>query len=165
MPTTAHIALGSNLGDRFAILTDALAQIARLPITAVVRVSEFIETKAVGPGAQGDYLNAAAEISTALNPAELLAALLAIERSHGRDRVREQRWGARRLDLDLLLFGGKIIDAPGLTVPHPRMHERAFVLGPLASIAPQAMNPVRQQSVAEMLLDLNSSAARRAEHL
>jgi 2-amino-4-hydroxy-6-hydroxymethyldihydropteridine diphosphokinase len=148
--TTAHIALGSNLGDRRAILTDALAQIARLPATAVVSVSAFIETKPVGPGPQGDYLNAAAELLTDLNAAELLAALLAIERSHGRDRAREQRWGARRLDLDLLLFGDVVIDAPGLTVPHPRMHERAFVLEPLASIAPNAVHPRLGISVAAM---------------
>lgn len=150
-PHTAHIALGSNLGDRAATLTDALAAIGALPATSLAAVSPFIETDPVGPGTQGKYLNAAAELRTALSPAELLAGLLAIERAHGRDRAREQRWGPRRLDLDILLFESLVLDAPGLVIPHPRMHERPFVLEPLNAIAPGATHPLLKVTVGQLL--------------
>lgn len=158
MHHTAHIALGSNLGDRAASLNAALKQIAELPGTAAAAVSPFFPTPPVGPGNQGEYLNAAAELRTALNPAELLAGLLAIERSRGRDRANEQRWGPRTLDLDVLLFDELVLDAPGLTIPHPRMHERMFVLEPLNAIAPGATHPALNSTISQLLARLRSAA-------
>lgn len=133
------IALGSNvdsiLGTRSEHLNAALRALDAPPRTVVTASSRFIETEPVGPIGQGRYLNAAACLDTTLEPAALLARLLEIERERGRDRSREARWGPRTLDLDLLLYEDHRIDEPGLTVPHPRLHERAFVLEPLSEIA------------------------------
>jgi 2-amino-4-hydroxy-6-hydroxymethyldihydropteridine diphosphokinase len=131
--TVAYIGLGSNLGDRKGTLRDALARLAEL---GKVRVSSFRETDPVGVTDQPKFVNAVAELSTQLAPRDLLDALLAIERELGRDRSREQRWGPRTLDLDLLLYGGEMIDEPGLTVPHPRLADRRFVLEPLHELVP-----------------------------
>lgn len=103
--------------------------------------SSFHETAPVGPTAQPDFLNAAVTIETSLPPGELLGALLAIEAAHGRNRSAGERWGPRTLDLDLLLYGTAVISAAGLTIPHPRLHERAFVLEPLAEIASETLIP------------------------
>jgi 2-amino-4-hydroxy-6-hydroxymethyldihydropteridine diphosphokinase len=150
MPVTAYIALGSNLGDRRAHLDRALQELARRPGVAVTRVSSYHETEPVGgPPGQGRYLNAAAELNTELGPEQLLQVLLEIEQSLG--RVRQERFGPRTIDLDLLLHGDQILDRPDLTVPHPRMHERLFVLEPLAEIAPEVIHPVLGVSVAELL--------------
>lgn len=127
--------MGSNLGDRAALLEAAAAAIASLPLTSPLARSRTIETQPVGPPGQGPYLNAVILVSTALPPRELLDQLLGIERAHGRQRGPGQRWGPRTLDLDLLLYGDRTIDEPGLEVPHPRLHERAFVLIPLAEVA------------------------------
>ena len=141
-PVVAWVALGSNVGDRAAHLAYALDAIVRVPGVQRVRRSSIHETDPVGPPGQGPYLNAVAEIETTLAPRVLLAALLAIERERGRDRTQEVRFGPRTLDLDLLAWGDAVpggpaaIDVPGLTVPHPRMHARAFVLEPLAELAP-----------------------------
>jgi 2-amino-4-hydroxy-6-hydroxymethyldihydropteridine diphosphokinase len=105
---------------------------------------------------QGPYLNAAALLETALGARALLDALLAIERARGRDRAGAARWGPRTLDLDLLLYGDRIIDEPGLTVPHPRMHERLFVLRPLALIAPEMIVPTCRLSVGALLSRLDA---------
>ncbi len=133
----AYIAVGSNLGPRHATIHAGLRDLARVPGVRVVRVSALIQTDPVGPPNQGPYLNGAAELSTDLPPTDLLHAMLAVERLHGRDRSSGERWGARTLDLDLLLYDDLVIDEPGLTLPHPRMHERAFVMIPLGEIAPQ----------------------------
>lgn len=135
-PTDCFIAIGSNLGDRHAHIGAAVEALAKLPGTELLRVSTIIETEPVGPPGQDRYLNGAVHVRTTLSPRELLRHLLRIELERGRDRASSPRWGSRTLDLDLLLFGDRIIDEPGLTVPHPRLRERPFVLGPLAEIAP-----------------------------
>jgi 2-amino-4-hydroxy-6-hydroxymethyldihydropteridine diphosphokinase len=136
--TVAFIGLGSNLGDREGNLRAALARLTEL---GEVRASSFRETDPVGVTDQPKFLNAAAELSTDLPARDLLDALLAIERDLGRDRAREERWGPRTLDLDLLLYGDDVIDEPGLTVPHPRLAERRFVLEPLHELAPGLLLP------------------------
>ena len=149
-PTTAYVALGSNLGDRAAALHDAVARLSAAPGVAVTRVSSFLENPAVGgPAGSPPFLNAVAEVRTALAPAALLDRLLEVERAMGRER--RERWGPRTIDLDLVLFGDAVIDLPDLTVPHPRMHERAFVLEPLAEIAPDAVHPVLKRTAHELV--------------
>ena len=138
---TVFIGLGSNLGDSGRIIAQALDELDRLPKTAVAAASHLYRCAPWGVTDQPDFVNAAAMLSTELSPAELLQALLAIERAHGRDRAAELRWGPRVLDLDVLLYDDRVIDEPGLTVPHSRMHQRAFVLAPLLEIAPQAQIP------------------------
>lgn len=140
-PSDCFIALGSNLGDRPAHIRAAVEALARLPGTDMVRVSTIIETEPVGPAGQESYLNGVAQIRTPLGPRDLLSHLLRIELERGRDRASSPRWGSRTLDLDLLLFGDFVIDEPGLTVPHPRLRERLFVLEPLAEIAPELTLP------------------------
>ncbi len=140
-PVIAHIGLGGNVGDVRATLVAALAAIDGLPGTRVIARSRFYRTAPVGGIAQDDFVNAVARIETGLPAPALLDALFAIERAHGRDRRREQRWGPRTLDLDLLLYGDERIDAEGLTVPHPRIAERAFVLVPLVEVSPEVMIP------------------------
>jgi 2-amino-4-hydroxy-6-hydroxymethyldihydropteridine diphosphokinase len=124
----AYIGLGTNLGDRELNLRRALERLEEL---GPVRTSSFRETDPVGVTDQPKFLNAAAELATELSPKELLERLLEIERELGRDRARERRWGPRVIDLDLLLFGEEAIGEPGLTVPHPRLADRRFVLEPL----------------------------------
>jgi 2-amino-4-hydroxy-6-hydroxymethyldihydropteridine diphosphokinase len=136
------VGLGANLGDGLpalrATLGRALQQLAALPGPGLVGVSSFWRSAPVQ--AQGpDFLNAVAELRTALDPAALLQALHAIEASHGRERP--YRNAPRTLDLDLLLYGRRCLDGPALTLPHPRLHERAFVLEPLAELAPDLEHP------------------------
>jgi 2-amino-4-hydroxy-6-hydroxymethyldihydropteridine diphosphokinase len=127
----AFIALGSNLGDRLGNLQAAVDGLAGTRGIDVVRASRVYETDPVGPP-QPDYLNAVVLVETSLSARELLEACLAIERAMGRER--KERWGPRTIDLDLLLYGREDIHEPGLVVPHPRMHERGFVLAPLLEL-------------------------------
>ena len=151
MPQDAYIALGSNLGDRQANIDGAIEAIASLPDTTIVRCSTIIQTDPVGPEGQGPYLNGVVHIQTSLPPRELLDELLNIEARFGRDRSNEQRWGPRTLDLDVLVYAAQVIDEPGLCVPHPRLHERLFVLAPLSEIAPDLSIPGIKQTPREML--------------
>ncbi len=146
------IGIGSNLGDRAANIAAAVARLGELPGTELVKMSSLIETEPVGPMAQGRFLNGAVELETTLEPRVLLDGLQGIEAVRG--RVRAERWGPRTIDLDLLLYDDRVINAPGLQVPHPRMAEREFVLAPLAEIAPNAVYPLSGKSVGELLADL-----------
>jgi len=159
MDATAYIALGSNLGDRRGFLDQALAALRTRPGIEVVRVSSYHETAPVGgPPGQGKYLNAAAELRTTLEPKELLHVLLEVEDTLGRER--HERFGPRTIDLDLLLQGDLVCAEPDLIVPHPRMHERRFVLEPLAEIAPFAIHATRRQTIRDLLAGLPDESPR-----
>ncbi len=153
-----YLALGSNLGDRQANLDAAVSALAALPQTRVLAVAEPVETDAVGgPAGQGKYLNSVYSIATELTPETLLEEIQRIEIAHGRDRSRQAvRWSVRTLDIDILLWENTIVETPDLVIPHPRMHERAFVLVPLAALAPDVVHPVLQLTVAELLKELQS---------
>ncbi len=133
------VGIGSNLGDRVAHVTFASRELARLPRTRLVSVSPWFSSAPVGPGAQGDYLNGVAELRSSLSPDALLQHLQRIEKAAG--RVRTQRWGARTLDLDLLLHGQHRRQSMRLTLPHPRIAERNFVVFPLCELAPSLRLP------------------------
>ncbi len=156
---SAAIGIGSNLGDRAAMIALAERELRATPGVRSLVMSAPVETPALtlaGSPPQPDYLNAAAAVETTLPARALLGRLLEIERLAGRDRAEEPRWGARVLDLDLLLYGDAVLDEPGLSVPHPRMHERSFVLGPLAEVSPDAIHPVRGASVGVLLARLHA---------
>ncbi len=153
---TACIALGANLGDRRGAIRSAIDAIGALPGVLSSRASSVIETEPVGPPGQPMYLNAVVRVETTLGPRELLEALLAIEAGHGRER--RERWGARTLDLDIVLFGDAVIDEPGLTVPHPRFRDRLFVLGPLAEVGGELVDPVTGKTIHALLCVIKSSS-------
>jgi 2-amino-4-hydroxy-6-hydroxymethyldihydropteridine diphosphokinase len=135
------VALGSNLDDPVAQVESGARALGQLPDSRMIRCSSLYRSAPVGVGNQPDFINAVCELDSGLSPAGLMGALLAIERNHG--RIREQPGGPRTLDLDLLLYGGATIHMPTLAVPHPRLHERAFVLYPLHEIAPDLVIPGR----------------------
>ena len=138
--TRAYIGVGANLGDREATIRAALAA-----LPGVVGVSQLRETDPVGVVDQPPFLNGATVLETDFSPRELLDALLAVERELGRER--RERWGPRTIDLDLLLYGDEMIDEPGLTIPHPRLHERRFALEPLLDLDPELAIPGRGRVV------------------
>ena len=149
----AFIALGSNLGDRGGHLRGGRAALGQTPGVMLVAASRVYETEPVGPRGQGPYLNAVLAVATALSPQDLLARLLAIEIDRGRRRSQEAaRWSARTLDLDLLLYGDLCLTEEGLEIPHPRLHERAFVLEPLCELAGDRLHP-RLETPFERLRD------------
>jgi 2-amino-4-hydroxy-6-hydroxymethyldihydropteridine diphosphokinase len=151
--TVAYVGLGANLGDRAATIAAAVEQLGLLPQTSVLRVSSLRETEPVGILDQPRFLNGVAALETGLAPRALLDGLLAIERALGRERS-GPRFGPRTIDLDLLLYGAEALDDPGLTVPHPRLHERRFALEPLAELDPDLDVPGRG-TVSELLAALS----------
>ncbi len=154
MGTLALIGLGSNMGDRRAILDAAVAALAETLGLNLCAVSSYHETVPVGgPPGQGSFLNAAASLDSTLSATELHARLMEIELIAG--RVRTIRWGERVLDLDLLLFGEMILASPELTVPHPRMLVRRFVMAPVAEIAPEVLEPRTRRTLADLLTNLD----------
>ena len=161
-PETAFVALGSNLGGPVAQVNAGFAALDTLPATRVVARSSLYRSAPAGYPDQPDFINAVAAVETALAPRALLEGLLAIERGHG--RVRDFPNAPRTLDLDVLLYGDLRLHEHGLTIPHPRLHERAFVLLPLAEIAPQRVIPGRGR-VSELLRVIDASGVKQlAEH-
>jgi 2-amino-4-hydroxy-6-hydroxymethyldihydropteridine diphosphokinase len=156
----AYVGLGSNLDEPEAQLSRALDELAQLPETRLSARSGLYRNPPMGPVPQPDYVNAVAALETTLSPLELLDCLQAVEQAHG--RVRIERWGPRTLDLDLLLYAERSIDEPRLKVPHPGLHERPFVLYPLAEIAPELIIPGRG-SLAEWLVRCPSSGLVRID--
>jgi 2-amino-4-hydroxy-6-hydroxymethyldihydropteridine diphosphokinase len=148
--TPVAIALGSNLGDREHNLRNAAQRLAA--VVSHLQLSTFHETEPVGVGEQAMFLNAAAVGETALEPQALLDALLGIEGALGRQRP--YRGAPRTIDLDLILYNARVIEAPRLTVPHPRFRERRFVLAPLAEVAPEWVDPVSGRTIRSLLADL-----------
>lgn len=157
MPVRAAIGLGGNLGDAANTLREALQALDQLPGTRLLRASPLFRTPAWGNTDQPDFVNAAALVETTLPARALLEALLELERRFGRRREAGVQWGPRILDLDVLLYGDAVLDEPGLRVPHPHLHERAFALLPLARIAPGMEVPGRG-SVATLLAAVDASA-------
>ena len=146
-PNVAYVGLGANLGDARATLARAFEALAQLPATRLLATSPLYRSAPVDASGP-DYLNAVAQIETALDAPALLTRLQAIEQAHGRERP--YRNAPRTLDLDLLIHGDSVIDTPALTVPHPRLHERAFVLRPLADLVPGLIVPARG-AIADLL--------------
>jgi 2-amino-4-hydroxy-6-hydroxymethyldihydropteridine diphosphokinase len=157
-PVTAYIALGANLEDPVVQVRAGLAALATLPDTQLLMQSSLYRTAPVGYADQPDFINAVAAVDTELSPRELLDALLAIELNHG--RVRQFANAPRTLDLDVLLYDDVEVNESGLTIPHPRMHERVFVLAPLAEIAPLCEIPGHGR-VSELLRSLDPQGVTR----
>ena len=146
MHKIVYLSLGSNIGDRAANLNSAIERLGALG--TIEKISSFYETEPVEFTAQPWFLNIAVKLDTEKMPKQLLAGILDIEQQMGRRRT--QKKGPRAIDIDILLFGNSIIDTKGLTVPHPAMHERRFVLEPLAEIAPEVRHPVFKRTLSEL---------------
>ena len=140
------------MGNRVQNLRHAIQNIAHLGGVTLLGCSKFRNTAPIGP-TQPDYLNAVARIGTSLGPMELLIALKGLEKAHQRERT--VRWGPRTLDLDILLFGNRILQHPKLVIPHPEMHRRSFVLEPMCDLAPGVRHPVLDRTVSELLQALS----------
>lgn len=148
MRKLVYLSLGSNLGDREASLRDAISRLGA--IGQVIAVSSFFETEPVELTQQPWFLNCAVALETEKMPKQLLSAILNIEQEMGRRRQQEKTKGPRTIDIDILLFGGSVVDTKNLTIPHPAMHERRFVLEPLAEIAPEQRHPVFKRTLREL---------------
>lgn len=162
-PHTAFVGLGSNLGESAQILSDAIMELHQTPGILVEAVSSLYYTAPVGGVEQPEYCNQAIRLSTSLNPEELLDLLLSVEAHFG--RVREVHWGPRTLDLDLLFYDQQMINTPRLTVPHPRITERGFVLAPLVELAPDWTHPVGRRTVRQLYLTWVAQVGRPQEHI
>jgi len=150
MSHRVFIGLGSNLGDRKANILDAQERINKLPNTRIVKASSLYESEPHGD-AKTWFVNSVVEIATELEPAALLSKLRAVEKAMGRKRVKGKRWGSRIIDLDILLYDQQVIDKRNLKIPHPRLHERRFVLAPLSELAPDLTHPQLGVSISEAL--------------
>ena len=150
-----YLGLGSNVGDRVGMITKAVACLDREGDIVVRRLSGMYETKPWGNEDQRDFVNAVAEVDTCLSPKELLARVKGIERELGREEG--ARWGPRRIDIDILLYGSEVVREEGLTIPHPNIRERAFVLAPLAEIAPDLVHPLTGRCVRGYLEEIEES--------
>jgi 2-amino-4-hydroxy-6-hydroxymethyldihydropteridine diphosphokinase len=157
MSETVYLSLGSNVGDRAAQLRTAQARLGA--VGRVTAVSSFYETEPVEFTQQPWFLNCAIAIETSNTPQQLMSAILQIEEEMGRRRV--QKKGPRSIDIDILLFAGTILESKGLTIPHPAMQQRRFVMEPLAEIAPQALHPVFKKTICELLNQLPEGQAVR----
>jgi len=147
MPNLVYLSLGSNVGDRDTQLRDAQARLGALG--RVAAVSSVYETEPVEFTEQAWFLNCVLALETILTPQQLMSAILRIEQEMGRRRT--QNKGPRSIDIDILLFGNEIIELKDLTIPHPAMHQRRFVLGPLAEIAPEVIHPILKKTIRELL--------------
>ncbi len=153
-PKKVYLSVGSNLGDRAAHLEEARSRVERLPETKFLRASSVLETDPVGGPPQGKYLNAIWEIETALSPKELKDGLKKIEETLGRKP--SFRNAPREIDLDIILYGDQVVEENDLQIPHPRFHERGFVLEPLAELVPGKIHPTLGKTVRELLEELES---------
>ena len=153
------IGVGSNEGDRLAHISRAMRALAEVSGVRLLQMATIAETEPIGGPPQGPYLNTVVEIDTALSPTELLKELQDIERRLGREPS-SQRWGPRPIDLDILLYDDWIVQEPQLSIPHPRMHERQFVLEPLAQLAPGTIHPLLQQPIADLLAQVSAGSHR-----
>ena len=151
------IALGSNLGESRNILASSLMTLDKISGIEVKKKSSWYQTIPIGPP-QPDYINSCAILKVTLNPEELLKTLLEVEIKFGRQR--REKWGARTLDLDVILFDNIIYNTPGLEIPHPRMRERGFVLVPLAEIAPEWVDPITGKTIKQLLQFIDTSGVK-----
>lgn len=152
MSSMAYIGIGSNLGSPQENCQRSVTLLDEHPKIEVIARSSFYETEPVGPKNQNWFLNAVAQVTTDLEPLALLDALLSIESSMG--RVRGEKWGPRIIDLDILLYGNRVIDNSRLKIPHPEMTQRGFVLAPLAELAPDLIYPIAKKTIQQLLSDL-----------
>jgi 2-amino-4-hydroxy-6-hydroxymethyldihydropteridine diphosphokinase len=173
MPNRAFIGIGSNLGDRAANYREALVRITALPESRIVRQSSIYETEPVGE-IKGAFLNGAIEVETELGAEALMRRLLAMERAMGRKRAPASRKSVkpaarpRTIDLDLLFFNNEVLETPTLTVPHPRLHERRFVLVPMVELAPALIHPKSNKTISDLLVNIKAPqrvALARADQL
>lgn len=160
---TAYLGLGANLGDRELYIKTALRELDALPTMTVVKVSSLYQTAPIGKKDQPEFLNAAAMVRTPLPPEELLAQILHLELRMG--RVRNERWGPRVIDVDILAYADAVVEVPGLSIPHPRLKERAFALVPLAEIAPDLVLPGDARSMKILAAEQAKSANNSCESI
>ena len=153
----AFIGFGSNLGDPVSNIEKALRLLANDPDISIERVSSLYRTAPVGVEDQDWFVNGVAHIRTVLDPFDLLNLLLSVEKTLGRERI--LRWGPRTIDLDILLYGALVLDREELQIPHPRMHERRFVLDPLCEIAPEVMHPVFRKTMLQLFEEIEDDKA------